>query len=268
MKKILSFLLSCITATACAQITLDHTFSPEFGSAAVYKLSLVGDKIATIDTGSSSVLLYNTDYSLWKTITTLAPTGYKLSQVSCISDHLFNSDDLVEMVVNFTAINYTTTPSYIGRIINEDNALIQDLGNCFSAYIVTINGGYKLESIGLNQAPYYWVTNYYSLPGTAPCGLCGVTGVQRTSSGVGLTMSDPIPNPASDQTSIFYTLPIGAASGTLSFFDIKGQIIKQQTVFGNLNSVEVLTKSFTSGQYLYSISVGDAKSQAKQLIIQ
>src|SRR5580658_4104940 len=114
-----------------AQITLEHTFYPaNYAGAQVVLFSSNGEKIMINDTGVNQIKLYNTDYSLWKTINLSNYAGYKLEYVSAISDNLFNSDNLVELVAIYENPSAGSYPTYYrAEVINESGTVLQDLGN-------------------------------------------------------------------------------------------------------------------------------------------
>jgi len=85
MKKLLfSLSLLFVCCLSKAQITLEHTYSNENPNASgqVILFSANGEKIMMSDTGSNQVTLYNTDYTLWKTINVPIYTGSLLSNLN------------------------------------------------------------------------------------------------------------------------------------------------------------------------------------------
>ena len=253
-----------IGLSAKAQITLDHTFSyvSQFYSGQVIVFSSNGTKIMMNDTGTNQVKLYNTDYTLWKTINIpAAPTGYKwYGAVSTISDNLFNSDILVELVVTYSKYDGTTIPYYFykSHIINETGTVILDLGNVNGVQVHDIDGSYKLYAehwnfdTGAIQTTYTY--DIYSLPGTMPCGQCGSLGVERTAGENRESLSGAVPNPNAGDATINYQLPVGVAQGTITIYNTGGQVMKTYLVGNNFTSINISSANLPSGVYYYNLS--------------
>ena len=121
-----------------AQITLEHTFlNKELSSVILFSAN--GTKIMVNDTGVAQVKLYNTDYSLWKTINLPAYSGYKFNAVSYVSDNLFNSDALVELLAQYYSA--TSVPHNKWQVINELGTLVADLDTSnYYTYIHDVDG--------------------------------------------------------------------------------------------------------------------------------
>ena len=172
IKTLLVLAMASVSICAKAQITLDHSFNSKMPGASgqVIFFSSNGQKILMSDTGVNQIKLYNTDYSLWKTINLSNYPGYRFLTASSVSDNLFNSDNSVELIALYNNSLLPYPYNYKVEIIGESGVL-EDLGNGLNTYIHTINNRYKL----INNMPNVETYNYkiYSLPGTLRCGDCG-----------------------------------------------------------------------------------------------
>ena len=129
MKKLLFVaLISALVSNSYAQMTYEHSFVDNYVSFVLF--SSIGEKIVTNDT--TNIYLYNMDYTLWKTITPTHYAGYKLAGISCVSDNLFNSDNLVEAIVSYYGISMH--PYYKSQLINETATVILDLDSSDGGY--------------------------------------------------------------------------------------------------------------------------------------
>ena len=262
---IIAALFICLGAKA--QITLDHTFSPANSntSGQVILFSSNGTKILMSDTGVNQIKLYNTDYSLWKTINLSNYPGYKLYNVYAISDNLFNSDNLVELVAAYTS---TTAPYYKAEVINESGTVLQSLGTSYYAQVHDVNGNYKLFAYTINiSTPNYYSYSVYSLPGTMPCGQCGTLGVERTGTENRESLSPPAPNPNSGNAVINYQLPVGVEQGTITIYNANGQSVKTYQVGNNFQSIDVSSANLPSGVYYYNLTGAGITPMSNKMIV-
>lgn len=250
MKKLL-FVAAAMTASFIgrAQITLEHTFTP-IASVSPVLFTSNGTKYVVKDTGVNAIKLYNTDYTLWKTIPLSIPSGYKYFSVSSVSDKLFNDDNSVELVLIY--YNTTATSEFQARVINETGSVIYDLGNGYYSSVIYIDGVHKL----LVNDIYANKVNILRLPGSLPCGHCGAGGVgvpKVGNTGGGSVAAASVPNPGSDEVSISYSLPLGVNSGVLVLSGVDGKVIYSYPVSNRDSELKVNISTLPSGMYLYTL---------------
>ena len=109
---------------ATSQPVLDHQFTY---STTITQLEKSGDKFFAMDNINNRCLLYNLDYSTFKTISLVLPQDYYLYNILQVSEHTFNSDDLVEIAYiysKYTQIESSYYYSYETRVINENGVEI------------------------------------------------------------------------------------------------------------------------------------------------
>jgi hypothetical protein len=262
MKKILAALaFTVLTLCAYAQATFVRTM-PGYGNVAVFSAN--GEKMYGYDT--TAVYLYNMDGTPWKTIDFPVISGYLANGVFAMSDNLFNSDNLVELVVSYGARVYPFFPRSQTILINETGTILQhiDTSNSGSVHYDQTNNTYMLFT-------YFFTNNYntntYSLTGTMPCGICGSLGSERlSSSGSRMTVGAPYPNPSSGIVQINYNLQTGT-SGEIVFYNELGAMVKEQPVFSTSNSISINNSTFRPGSYNYNIVSGNNVSNTQTMIV-
>lgn len=157
-------------------LTLENTFVSN-----VYRINLEisGPKYYVYDLSSNHIQIYNTDFTLWKSIyvplpSTTYPNYILYSNVKDISETTVNDDSLIEFVHNYCIASHTSAGrSYSRKILNEEQAVL----NTYS-----ISGSYPPSSIsfsklegqptkmlltGYNHGNGQYYYQFYSLPSFA-----------------------------------------------------------------------------------------------------
>ena len=270
MKKLilLAVFVTCISSFCFGQITLEHTYISVSSEPQPILFTSNGEKYMVMD--SLSIYLYNTDHTLWKTIHPATFAGYKMQSVLAISDNLFNSDNLVELIVLY--YSSTVRPYYKSQVINENASLVFDLDSAYypQVHYNSTTGTYKLFAAYPNYtAPYYPYTNVYALPGTMPCGQCSSLGTERIGgSSHGIIISDPVPNPSAGAARISYQLPNGSNQATIYFYNMVGQLILDLPVIPQNNAIDINNSLFKPGNYAYLIRTDNLVSETKTMTVQ
>ncbi len=255
IKFIISALM--ISGSINAQITLEHTYSGNSNNSQIgfVNLSISGDKYVINDASLNQIKLYNTNHSLWKTITipSLPNTiGYYYQN---ISENLFNTDNQVECLIVYQG---SSIPGYQVAVINENGTIIfSKQGAAFGGINKTTNNNFKLI---LNDM----VNNdklVYSLPGT--------------SSNLGLQNGDDIgqigvsfPNPTNQLITLPYNLNGLNSTAVLTIYNIQGNIIESFNVDNSFDSILLDLSNYSSGTYRYNITVNGVESSSNSFIKQ
>ncbi len=263
MKKQISTCLFVVLFTALtAQVTLDKKYDY---STSVVKLETLGYKYYLMDVPNGMCRLYNTDHSVYKTISCNIPGGFYLSDIKFISEKLFDTDSGIELLCTF--YKYNTAQAYYeydSKIINDDGSQITFIDGALYNYInQTSENTYKLFSYcyDFSLTPEKVWTNIYSLPGT----VVSAQLLNEKSSGI---LLNGFPNPTSNSIKIAYSLPENVNQATLHLIDNSGRQVEQFIVDKHTDHLTLDVSRFKSGVYVYFIEYGNEKSAARKLVIQ
>lgn len=259
MKKSLLALCLLTFSSLKAQITLEHTYN-DASQIQLANLSISGDKYVIHDYPNNEVRLYNLNHSLWKTITIPQYAGYDINGVFLVSEELFDTDNLVELWLNYNNVNWS---DWKGVIINENGVVIIDIGD-FSGYVAPDNNNNFKMLVKANNST---ISKVYSLPGTLPCGACGGLGVNKTPQAKQTKLSNPIPNPSSNQTKIEYELPAGVNKGSIEIYNTNGQLLNSYNVDRTFSSLILDNSELNSGVYYYQLKADGTEPTAKKMVI-
>lgn len=172
MKKILTFVaVTLLTTSAFAQITLVHSFDgqvqPLAGGAFLGETSFLG----ITNTNNNTITLYDSNFSLYKTVNISVPEGYVFSGSAAYYD-IFTNKKVGFYIAFRNTSNAGTNDYQKSMIIDEDGNLLLDLGNSLSSSILLFhmnNAWYMLywksEWNDTHTAAVINQTLVYSLPG-------------------------------------------------------------------------------------------------------
>lgn len=262
MKKLIStcFFLALLIVSS-AQVTFDKKYDY---STSVVKLETLGYKYYLMDVPNGQCRLYNTDHSLYKTISCNVSGGFYLYDIKFLSEKLFDSDSGIELLCTF--YKYNTAQAYYeydSKIINDDGSQITFIDGALYNYInQTSENTYKLFSYcyDLSLTPEKVWTNIYSLPGT-------MVSAQLLNEKSPDILLNGYPNPASNSIKIAYSLPENVNLATLHLIDNSGRQVEQFTVDNHTDHLTLDVSRFQSGVYVYFIEYGNEKSAARKLVV-
>jgi len=251
MKTILLSAVFCMMSLfVCSQINLEHTFTSTIGS--TNNVNTNNQTMYYINDGTTHTLtLYNNDYSLYKTITPVPPSGYQYATIfnlvgGTISTKIFNTDNLVEFAYIFQSTGTPTTYKLI--LYNENLQIVKDFGARLSMYIFeTVNNVVKCNVMGFIQDPNppYTMTYYndiYSLPGSLPVGVM--------ENPISVSDLKPFPNPASSTVIIPISLMENETT-LINFYNQNGNLINSYPISGSESQFIYDVKSLSPGLYVY-----------------
>jgi hypothetical protein len=246
-----------------AQPEFDHIFSE---SATICQLESLGEVYYSMDVMNKQCLIYNLDYDLLKAIPLPTPEGYYLADIQFVSEHLFNSDNLLELVYIYSKYVPTDLSYYYTfetKLINENGNILLTLpGVGFTQVIETAGHGKKFLAYEYNYSviPYRTFTHVYNLPDPT------TKSISRQVTGQ--NPGNAYPNPAGRQVIIPVTLPEGMESGSLEITDLNGRNILIYPITGSASNVLLPGRQLVPGTYLYHVRAGGTSSGAKKLVIQ
>jgi len=84
----------------------------------------------------------------------------------------------------------------------------------------------------------------------------------------GVTLAQSIPNPSSEFATINYELPETVTNATLTVYDMSGKALQNHTLSTGQGTVEVDTRDFASGTYIYAITQAGKTLTSKKMVVQ
>lgn len=259
--KLLTTILLLAAVTLQAQVTLDQKYDY---STSVVKLETLGYKYYLMDVPLGQCRIYNTDHSLFKTINCNVPGGFYLSDITYLSENLFDTDPGIELLCTF--YKYNTSKAYYeynSKIINEDgSALVTIDGSLYNYVNKTGDNEYKLFSYcyDYSVSPEKVWTNIYSLPGSP------VVSALMNPKNHEITLN-AFPNPATNSLKVAYSLPKNVTQATLHLIDNSGKQVQQFMVDSHTDHLMLDVSRYQSGVYHYFIEYGNTKTPAKKLVV-
>lgn len=262
MKKIIPFVAAALIAfplLAKGQITLEKTYTGV--SAGVAQTETYGDKFYVMDVAAAQCRVYNLDHSLWKTINLSVPAGYYLYDIQYVTDHLFNTDNSLELL--YVCYTYNSTSQYYTyetRVVTETGTQLLALPGAGYNWITTVEGaGTKLFSYiyDYSQSPYTVTTQIYHLGGNLP----------TTTVEAGQPVAKAWPNPTSGKITIEFNLPAEATEANLIIRDATGQVARSYPVDGTFGNLIMDTSTLPSGVYFWNLEGTGFKTTLQKIVI-
>jgi hypothetical protein len=280
MKKIFALILfACTIASipAYSQINLISSYNPEF----IYYVHFYssGFKLVSWNDTSQSIIVYNLDNSVYKTIPVVLPSDYNGSNYSLfdISEGLFETDSLHMSYL----LAYTTKSNIVNTVIYNEAGDILFKRDSFVPVgtVYGISNGSDFPIAETDSGAILRLTNsfqetkfeIYKLPGHLPINCncnCGgsPSNVPAVNSPEGYGMNAQ-PNPANNSTKVYYTFPKGIHSGILKFYSANGIFVKEFNVTDAFNYILVSTANLPSGSYFYKIVTNEGVSQGQAIVV-
>ena len=256
-----------ITQSASSQISLEKTFPSNENSSHFenVNLTLSGKKLQRIDYEKGEIIIYNDDYTVFKTLT-FEPRFDATITVGYVSDKLFNLDDKIEFMVEYDGGRGELGKSFV-RIYSENGLIIFQKNGFFSNYnrlkyiepIKSVGDSYKLF---INTFGYESV-EIYSLPGDLPLSVSELE-IDKTKYDIKL-----FPNPASENKfSIAYTLPENVKLTKVNIYNTLGQVVKTVKPNNSSSTLDIDTQNLQKGTYFCELIGNKGKISASQFIVQ
>jgi hypothetical protein len=263
MKKFILITVLCLAGMELlSQPVFEHSYNE---SASICTLDGLGEVYYAMDVMNRQCLIYDMGHNLIKSIPIPTPEGYYLEDIQHLSSHLFNGDNLLELVYIYSMYVPTEQSYYFiyeAKLINENgNVLFTLPGVGFTDVIETVAGGKKFMAYEYNFSviPYRTYTHVYSLPGQDTRSV--------SQSLTGFDTGNPYPNPSGGEVRIPVVLPPGVESAKLELWDLYGRRILGHPVSGSTGDLLLPSHSLEPGSYIYQVNAPGWKSSAKQIII-
>ena len=235
-------------------------------SVSLCHLEVSGDKYFAMDNINNRCLIYNMDHTVFRTINLVLPVDYYMYNILQVSEHTFNTDDLVEFSYVYSKYTETDTSwyySYETRVINENGIEILKIpGAGHTEILQTENLGKKwlVYIYDISVLPATTQTRVYSLPGSA-------TKSDELKSADTYGIGNPYPNPSRGLVNIPVHLPPGSPEGELILYNVQGQELYRQAVNAERGIISIPGGSLIPGTYVYKIKHRDLESEGKKITI-
>jgi len=265
MKTIIITILICsVSFFLHAQPILDNVYSV---SANIAELEKSGYKYYTMDVSLKQCQIYNLDHSVFKTFNLTLPTGYDLYDIQQVSEHLFNDDDLVEIVAISYHYNETETGwwyyTYETIVVNENGQVILKVPGAGHTEVVDLGEDGKKFLVWIydnSVYPYIIHTNVYDLPEQQS---------QTTKSEILAVqpelLGNPYPNPASGSFSV--PLNHTGPGGNLNLHNMQGGFIRSFNITGQEKNIMLPAEDLAPGTYIINLQSPCKVSRAKKVVI-
>ena len=277
MKKLIASILTVLTIGASAQLTYVTTTNKSFSAplSVMYDGSLIEGNTYFISysenyhANTNSYEYYdilNSDFSLYKRIS-IDTTGwgvlnYYLNSLD-FSNHVFNSDDKIEITYNIKKSNepndYSETYPVRTVVVDEDGAELQVInGVTLSMEPFLVDG--KTYVMGRNAS---LETVIYEAAGSVPCLTC--SSPESTSNKKAPEKAYDInvfPNPTTNQITL--AINTDKTGMKVHIYSTDGKLVKSASVVNGNNLID--TADLVSGTYIYNVQTDTEVIHASQFV--
>jgi hypothetical protein len=258
-----------------AQFILEHTYDSaatwntcqgNINQLMLVKFETLGEKYIKINECGKSMKLYDLNHSLVKSIS-LASVPLQnnvVGDILYISEKLFNTDNKIEFMYLVSTSNFYSTIIYneLGNVLFTDSGAPLVVPHWHNQHYPIYN-----TSQGTKMILSYrnGMAKVFSLAGTLS------TSIQKLNDQLlensDFNLSNPQPNPNSNQTIINYVLPEGIKEAEMIFFDMQGKEVKRYKIDDTFNSLVVSTSDISAGTYFYQMEAKGKASGTKKMVV-
>ena len=261
MKKIvISFAIVLFGRIAFAQLTLQHTFNGLVSFSFEY-ISEDFQGYVLGNSNTSQIFIYNTNYSLYKTINVNLPAGYTLlSSITPLGKHIINTDNKIELICYATNNDNLASQNYNNYckayVVNEDGNILFDFGNSYNISSGTVHkAGNQLRlpilKTVFNGSVSSMIIEIYSCGGNYnPTSMISFPSKQN--------ITNPYPNPSNTEITLPYILNDGEQS-ILKVYNINGQLIESFSIGSDFDKIILDVSHYPKGLYLYEYNGTSSK---------
>ena len=263
-KKLVIALFVFFSWTSMAQIQSEYSIN---FSGTWTELESDGSVFYIMDVVGEQCKLYTADYILWKTININVPNKRWLADIQFVSQHLFDTDDEVEILIVYYEYVQTSSSyyyNYTTQVINEDGTVLLNvpLGS-YSLIYNTNDTGTKLMvyETDYSSYPYPVTTHVYGLPGTWLG--TGSEDLLNAESGI----MKAWPNPSNGAFSLNYSIPGQPRESWFLMYDLEGNEIVREPLRPEGDNLEFNRPDLAAGQYVMRIVTPNYQSKGQSITI-
>ena len=184
---------------------------------------------------SVGVNIYNLDGTNYKSLSLPHPTGTTLSTQNSLihmSTHLFNDDDLIEIIYEYYISGVYTT-----IVVNENlDVLYEFSGLRVESFLSTPNS----ETLLIMRNNTWSSHSIYKIAQVK-------TGISQTKIQL---QKLPFPNPSKTTVNLPYQLSLGQQA-TMKIFDVNGKSIATKQIDASFDRLQLDVSNYSKGMYLY-----------------
>jgi hypothetical protein len=243
------------------QITLEQTYDH---SGTFTTLAMSGDKFYVMDVGAAQCRIYNSDHTLWKSISLNIPADHYLYDIRYVTENLFTDDNT--LCLAFIYYSYDATGqyySYFAKVIQENGTELLYIPGCQFLYVHTLfDGDAKMTAYSYDYSvfPYTIQTLVYDLPGQ-------LISYSTEEFAPKPDVRNAFPNPSHHFVTIPFDMPASEINGEIHISDATGKVIRTIPVSNQSPEVTIEVSPFPRGTYFYHLQTANHRSQARKLII-
>jgi len=230
-----------------AQIQFESSYNH---SGTYTQLAVSGYKFYLMDVSLNQCRIYNTDHSLWKTISLEVPVNQYLYDIKYLSEGLFTADQQLCLVYTYYAYDETNLfYTYTTRVVRENGSILLEIPGCQYYYVNDLGAeGTKLVTYSYDYSifPYTIQTAVYHLPGSLN------TGIKPDHVTEAFT-HHPFPNPADE----YLLIPQEVFDGRpiqVVLKDVQGKTVAERRVSSSDVPLKVSLNGLASGPYTCMIT--------------
>jgi hypothetical protein len=142
------------------ELTLENTYLE--GNVSRIKLENSGEKYYLLDKVNNNAKVYNSNHSLWKTVSLPKPINASYTDIDVVSETQLNPDAVLEIGYAYSE-NVSNNTQYEAKIVNENNTVLLTVPNSSHLSISSIEG-LQDKLMAENIINYVNSTSVYNLP--------------------------------------------------------------------------------------------------------
>jgi hypothetical protein len=263
-KRVLIFLAFLSASHAFGQVQLLTSFNY---SGNYVKLEKEGYKFYLMDVTAEQCRIYNSDFSLWKTVQLNIPNNRYLTDIQFLSQNLFDTDDGIELLyVYYQYVQTSTSYYYIYTtcVIDDNGTVILEVpgGSWTEVKNMDEDGARLLIYVyDYSAYPYTVKTQVYKVPGK-------YTGIPESG------FENPedsnlrvYPNPTTDRIHFNSPKKMIREQAWLTILDAGANVILRQPVQESQGTLDLKSLGLPAGTYYVRVETSKLQTKFQKVIL-